>query len=51
MDDHKTLAQANAVKDGLILETGTEEFTELRPEIPEVIPSWSPVNYSRGYQL
>ena len=29
---------------------GAEEFSALRPEIPEVIPSWSPVKYYGGYQ-
>ncbi|MGB5818694.1 MAG: amidohydrolase family protein, partial [Saonia sp.] len=29
---------------------GTEEFEALSPELPQVIPDWSPVKYYGGYQ-
>lgn len=29
---------------------GDEEFSEMSPELPEVIPEWSPVKYFGGYQ-
>ncbi len=29
---------------------GAEEFKNLNPELPEVIPGWSPVKYYGGYQ-
>lgn len=29
---------------------GDEEFSEMNPELPEVIPDWSPVKYFGGYQ-
>ncbi len=30
---------------------GAEEFSPLSPELPEVIPAWSPVKYYGGYQV
>ncbi|WP_435625735.1 amidohydrolase [Flagellimonas sp.] len=29
---------------------GAEEFVDMSPELPEVIPDWSPVKYFGGYQ-
>jgi predicted amidohydrolase YtcJ len=30
---------------------GAEEFVHLSPELPEIIPEWSPVKYFGGYQV
>lgn len=29
---------------------GNEEFDHLSPDIPEVVPAWSPINFHGGYQ-
>ncbi|GAB5563107.1 MAG: amidohydrolase [Winogradskyella sp.] len=43
------LTSVLTVVDGKVV-YGAEEFSELSPTLPEVIPDWSPVKYFGGYQ-
>lgn len=48
-DQIKNLKSVLTVLGGKIV-FGSEEFSQLNPEIPVPIPDWSPVNYYGGYQ-
>ncbi|WP_299246343.1 amidohydrolase [uncultured Aquimarina sp.] len=56
-DDYFTIPEINinrlesvmTVVNGKVV-YATEEFAEMNPPIPEVIPDWSPVKYYGGYQ-
>lgn len=37
------------VVDGKVV-YGSEDYKDLNPPLPEVIPTWSPVKYFGGYQ-
>lgn len=45
----KDLSSVLTVVDGSVV-YGAEEFEALTPELPEIIPDWSPVKYYGGYQ-
>ena len=56
-DDYFTLPEQkiNTIKSVLTvvggnIVYGAEEFSAMSPELPEVIPNWSPVKYYGGYQ-
>lgn len=45
----KTIESVLTVVDGKVV-YGAGEFNKLNPQLPEVIPSWSPIKYYGGYQ-
>ena len=48
-EEIRDLESVLTVVDGKIV-YGSGPYAELSPEIPEVIPEWSPVKYYGGYQ-
>ena len=48
-EDIKTMESILTIVNGKVV-YGAEKFQNLDPEIPEVIPAWSPVKFYGGYQ-
>jgi predicted amidohydrolase YtcJ len=47
-DEIKTISSVLTVVDGRVV-FGTQDYSNLTPKLPEVIPAWSPVKYFGGY--